>query len=51
MRELDKVQNDPGASEASKDMVQVIRNMYKSEKPKQEFDMQAADSNQFRTSR
>jgi hypothetical protein len=44
MRDLDRVQNDPSATEATKDMVQVIRNMYKNagtSETKSGFDMQA----------
>ena len=39
MRELDRVQNDPTSTAATRDMVQVIRNMYKdSNKKEPKFD-------------
>lgn len=42
MRELDRVQNDPTSTAATRDMVQVIRNMYKdSNKEEPKFDMNA----------
>jgi hypothetical protein len=49
MRELDKVEVD--ATGATKDMVQVIRDMYKNNKSLQENNNLPQDSFQFRTSR
>ena len=40
MRELDKVQNDPSATAATRDMVAVIRNMYKNAPAAATFEMQ-----------
>lgn len=56
MRDLDRIQKDPSANETTKDMVQVIRDMYKSSEGQQTkssgFDMQPLDSNfAYRTSR
>lgn len=51
MRELDRVQNDPTSTAATRDMVQVIRNMYKdSNKEEPKFDMNADQTYSYRTS-
>jgi len=47
MRELEKVQNDPTTNAATRDMVQVIRNMYKNTVDKPGFDMNAKDDQNY----
>ena len=47
MRELEKVQNDPTANAATRDMVQVIRNMYKNTVDKPAFDMNVKDDQNY----